>query len=112
VAEAKRIGPALLTAKEALELRQLFKVLASDVRLRLLQALVRNGELCVTSLARVVRASPQAVSNQLQRLVDRDIVRPRRQGNLIYYRIVNACVTDLLDRGICLVRRECPDVSS
>jgi DNA-binding transcriptional ArsR family regulator len=48
--------------------------------------------------------TPQAVSNQLQRLVDRGILASRRDGNSIHYRIVDACVTKLLDYGLCLAQ--------
>jgi ArsR family transcriptional regulator, lead/cadmium/zinc/bismuth-responsive transcriptional repressor len=53
---------------EADELARLFKMLASDTRLRLLHALERAGEMCVTDLAAELGMAPQAVSNQLQRL--------------------------------------------
>jgi DNA-binding transcriptional ArsR family regulator len=101
-------GRPLLSPDRAVELMALFKVLANDTRLRLLHALVCAGELCVTGLARAVGMKPQAVSNQLQRLADRGIVRARRQGTSVYYRVVNSCVTDLLDRGLCLVEGACP----
>jgi ArsR family transcriptional regulator, lead/cadmium/zinc/bismuth-responsive transcriptional repressor len=80
----------------------LFKVLASDTRLRLLHALHRGGEVRVTDLAAEVTMSQQAVSNQLQRLVDQRIVATRRDGNNIYYRIVDGCVPRLLELGWCL----------
>lgn len=92
----------LITAEQAVELMGVFKVLANDTRLRLLHALARADELCVTELAEAVAMTPQAVSNQLQRLVDRGILGSRRNGNNIYYRIVDPCVPDLLDRGLCL----------
>jgi DNA-binding transcriptional ArsR family regulator len=47
--------------------------------------------------------TPQAVSNQLQRLVDRRILAARRQGNNVFYRVVDPCVTSLLELGLCLV---------
>ncbi|HEY7328638.1 MAG TPA: metalloregulator ArsR/SmtB family transcription factor [Gemmataceae bacterium] len=87
----------------------LFKVLANDTRLRLLHALVCHGELCVTGLAEVLGMKAQAVSNQLQRLLDRRILGTRRQGTSVYYRVVNPCVTDLLDRGLCLVEDRCDE---
>ena len=80
----------------------LFKVLASATRLRLLHALVRAGELSVTDLARTVGMTPQAVSNQLQRLADRGILGARRNGNSVHYRISDRCVPALLDQGLCL----------
>ena len=92
----------LLTAKQAASLMSIFKVLANDTRLRLLHALVRNDELCVTNLAEIMNMKPQAISNQLQRLVDRGILGYRRDGNQIYYHIIDPCVISLLDRGLCL----------
>jgi DNA-binding transcriptional ArsR family regulator len=80
----------------------LFKVLANDTRLRLLHSLARAGELCVSDLAEAIGMKPQAVSNQLQRLADRGILGSRRQGTSIHYRIVDPCVTSLLDLGLCL----------
>src|SRR4051794_17658112 len=52
----------LLTREQAGGLMTVFKVLANDTRLRLLHALARAGELCVTDLAAVVDMKPQAVS--------------------------------------------------
>jgi DNA-binding transcriptional ArsR family regulator len=45
--------------------------------------------------------SPQAISNQLQRLVDSRIVRATRSGGRSFYRIADPCVTGLLDLGMC-----------
>jgi DNA-binding transcriptional ArsR family regulator len=100
----------LLTPGRAVELMNLFKVLANDTRLRLLHALVCHGELCVTGLADVLGMKAQAVSNQLQRLLDRRILGSRRQGNNVYYRIINPCVTALLDQGLCLVESRCDEL--
>src|SRR5580692_5060760 len=70
-------------------LAAVFKVLASDARLRLLHALVRADELCVTDLAASLGMKGQAVSSQLQRLSDLGILASRRDGNSIYYRVVD-----------------------
>jgi DNA-binding transcriptional ArsR family regulator len=93
----------LLTPIQAGGLAAVFKVLANDTRLRLLHALVRQEELCVTDLAASVGMKPQAVSNQLQRLSDLGILASRRDGNSIYYRLVDLCVRSLLDQGLCLM---------
>jgi DNA-binding transcriptional ArsR family regulator len=92
----------LLTSEQGAELAAVFKVLANDTRLRLLHALVRARELCVGDLAGALGMKPQAVSNQLQRLVDRRILASRRDGANVYYRVVDPCVPALLDRGFCL----------
>jgi DNA-binding transcriptional ArsR family regulator len=93
----------LVSAETASGLARLFKLLANDTRLRLVHALHREGEVCVTDLAARVEMTPQAVSNQLQRLVDRGILAARRDGNRVRYRIADPCVVGLLDLGFCLL---------
>ena len=95
--------PPLMTPIQAGGLAAVFKVLANDTRLRLLHALVRAGELSVTDLAGSVGMKPQAVSNQLQRLLDLGVLATRRDGNSIHYRVVDVCVAGLLEQGWCLV---------
>ena len=96
-------GRALMNPEEAAGIAVLFKVLANDTRLRLLHALTRGVEVRVSDLATQLGMTQQAVSNQLQRLVDQRIVATRRDGNNIYYRIVDACVPALLELGWCLL---------
>lgn len=93
---------ALLEMDEAQRIEGLFKILANATRLRLLHALIREREMCVTALAGAITMKPQAISNQLQRLADRGILGSRREGNQIYYRIVDPCVVSILDYGLCL----------
>jgi len=87
-------GPTALDADPG-RLASVFKVLANDTRLRL----VRADELCVTDLAASLGMKPPAVSNQLQRLSDLRILATRRDGNCIYYRVVDLCVRSLLDQS-------------
>jgi DNA-binding transcriptional ArsR family regulator len=93
----------LLSPMQAGQLMGLFKVLANDTRLRLLHQITRAGEAGVTALAEAVGMSPQAVSNQLQRLADWRILASRRDGNNVLYRVVDCCVPALLDLGLCLM---------
>lgn len=93
----------LLTHNQAAGLAALFKILANDTRLRLLHALHRGGEVRVSDLATEVGMSQQSVSNQLQRLLGRGILKTRRAGTSIYYSIADPCVPALLQAGICLV---------
>lgn len=95
----------MLSPIQAGQLGGLFKVFANDTRLRLLHELVRRQEACVSDLAQALGMSAQAVSNQLQRLADWKVLASRRDGNCIYYRIVNPCVPDLLDRALCFIEQ-------
>jgi DNA-binding transcriptional ArsR family regulator len=96
----------LLSFVEAVKVMALFKVLANDTRIRLLHHLVRSGEATVTDMARTLGMKPQAVSNQLTRLSDTGMLRSRRDGNNVHYRVVNACVAPLLDLALCLMHDE------
>lgn len=92
----------LLGLGESSELARIFEVLASETRLRLLHALVLLGDPCMSDLADAVGMKPQAVSNQLRRLVDLGILSTRRHGVHIHYSIVDPCVTKLMYHGLCL----------
>jgi DNA-binding transcriptional ArsR family regulator len=92
----------LITIRQANEVIDLFQVLANATRLRLLHALERGDEMSVNDLADAIDMTPQAVSNQLQRLRDQRIVSSRREGNHIFYRIADPCVPRLLELGLCL----------
>jgi len=100
----------LLSLSEASRLAETFKVLAGESRLILLHSLVKETELAVGQLAQRAEMSPQAVSNQLHRLLDKGIVGVRREGNQMHYRIVDHCVVELLERGICL--NECSETQA
>jgi ArsR family transcriptional regulator, lead/cadmium/zinc/bismuth-responsive transcriptional repressor len=93
----------LLSFDQSAGLEALFKVLGNQTRLRLLHALIRAGEICVTDVANAVGMKAPAISNQLQRLADKGMVASRRNGNNIFYRIVDPCVVNLIDRGLCLM---------
>lgn len=94
----------LLNPVQAAGMASLFKVLASETRIRILHALIRADELCVTELAATIGMKAQAVSNQIQRLADLGIVAARREGNLVHYRVIDVCVRSLLEQGFCLMK--------
>ncbi len=93
----------VISDKQAAELEDLFKILANDTRLKILGKLTQVDELCVCDLAEAVQMSPQAISNQLQRLADKGIVATKRRCNMVYYRLIDKCVIGLLDKALCLL---------
>lgn len=94
----------LLAPGKAAELAAVFETLANDTRLRVMNVLVHGLEASPTQLAKDIGMKPQAICNQLKRLSDRGIVERRREGNEVYYRIVDPCVIDLLERGLWLIQ--------
>lgn len=91
----------LLDESEAERLGVLFKSLSQPTRLRIIHALICNGELSVSDLATAVGMTVQAVSNQLQRLAESRVVDCRRSGLQSFYRVIDPCVPVLFERGWC-----------
>jgi len=91
----------LLTESQTGELESLFKVLGNRNRLRLVHALVRAGEMCVGDLANAIEMQTQAVSNQLKHLALLDVVIARRDGNNVYYSVIDDCVITMIEQGLC-----------
>ena len=75
-----------MTADESTQLAELFRLLGEPNRLRILWALA-GGEMCVCDLAGLLAASESAVSHQLRLLRQLALVRNRRQGQVLYYRL-------------------------
>jgi DNA-binding transcriptional ArsR family regulator len=65
----------------------------------LLLALSEN-EMCVCDLAAFTGLSESAISHQLSRLKDLSLVKKRREGQILYYSLVDSHVTDLLKIGL------------
>ena len=78
---------------------EIFKMLADPNRLRLLMALAQE-ELCVCDLAALVDVSDSAVSHQLRLLRTARLVKYRREGKMVYYRLDDAHVERLLQEGL------------
>lgn len=87
----------LLPVEATVELAERFKLLADPGRLRMIYALLEAGELCVRDLAAAVDSSESATSHQLRQLRLAGLVRTRRQGRTIYYRVADDHVRTLLD---------------
>ena len=64
-----------------------FSLLAGETRLKIITLLADGGELCVCDLASVLEMTPAAVSQHLSRLRSGRLVRSRRDGMTIYYRL-------------------------
>lgn len=84
-AEAVRAAQAAaLPEPHLLLIIETFEALADPTRARILYALIQQP-LCVRDLAILVGISESGVSHQLRFLRERRLVKPRREGNIIYY---------------------------
>jgi len=72
------------TADDSGELTRLFKALAADTRLRIVQAL-RGRCLCVNALAARLDLTHSATSQHLRILREAGLVRPEKRGYWVHY---------------------------
>lgn len=77
----------------------LFAALADPTRARLVHALV-SDELCTCDLALLLGITESAVSQHLRVLRRLHVVRPRRSGKFVYYRLDDAHVAQLMRIGL------------
>ena len=80
-----------------------FKVLGDPTRLKMFVAL-SGGEMCVCDLAAYLGLSESAVSHQLRRMREQALVKPRREGQVLYYALDDGHVDGLLRLGFEHVR--------
>ena len=103
------IGPNFSKAEFALIKRNLaeqkgLKTLADSLdvagnlqRLKILYLLHAHKEMCVCDLAEVLELTDSAVSQHLRKLKDKNIVETRREGQTIYYSLVQNVFTSNLE---------------
>ena len=87
----------LIDVDEATDLAGLFRLLGDPTRVRILFALLEAGELCVCDIAAVVDTSETKVSQAMRLLRGAGVVRNRRDGRNVYYRLDDAHVRMVLD---------------
>ncbi len=88
-----------LSADTVEGLSRLFSALSDPTRLRILHSLSVTDELCVCDLAVIADLSVSAVSHQLRLLRDRNLVRARRDGRMVYYSLADDHVRELMAVG-------------
>lgn len=84
-------------------LAEMFQVLASPTRLRIIEAL-GGGELCVCDLAALTGVSQSAVSHHLRMMRALRLVRFRKESRMAYYRLDDDHIDDLFGTGLEHVR--------
>lgn len=98
-----KISGRVATSEELALMAEIFQILADPTRLNIVDAL-RHQELCVADLAAVVGSSESAVSHHLRQLRLSHLVRTRREGRMIHYRLDDDHVATLIDIGLEHVR--------
>ena len=98
-AKVAALKTTLLSDGSVSALAETFKLLGDATRVRILDALSRS-ELCVCDVARLLGLSESAVSHQLRLLRGLRLVRPRRDGRMIFYTLDDHHIVRLFAQGL------------
>ena len=90
---------------EYLNLATLFKMFGDGTRVKILHALELN-EMCVCDLAALLGMTKSAISHQLKALRLSNLVKSRRDGQVIYYSLADDHVKYILDIGFDHIHHE------
>lgn len=108
--DEKRIARArarMISPGTAVSLAETFRALGDPTRVRMLDALA-GTELCVCEIATVIGLSESAISHQLRLLRSLRLVRPRRQGRLVFYALDDHHIKDLFAQALRHVEEQLP----
>ena len=97
--KVKLARAASLKEGELNNLSSFFKTFADPSRLRILMAL-STQEMCVCDIAAFLDISESAVSHQLRYLRTMGLVKNRRERTVLYYRLTDLHVKELIDIGL------------
>jgi ArsR family transcriptional regulator len=80
------------------DLANLYKMFADETRLKILWALSCN-EMCVCDLAALLNMTKSAISHQLKSLRLSNLVKPDKQGKIVFYSLADSHVRDIFEKG-------------
>ena len=92
------VGKKLGGAEEYVRLAELLRLFGDPTRVKLLHALELR-ELCVCDLAALLGVTKSAVSHQLKALRLANLVKFRREGQVVYYSLADGHVRLILKMG-------------
>lgn len=96
----------VLSGGDATRIAALFSVLSDPTRLQVVHALLcaPTGELCVCDLASGLGRDDTTISHQLRVLRNQQIVAMRKAGRVVYYRLIDEHIRQLLTMGVAHAR--------
>ena len=77
----------------------LFHIFGDGTRIRILHAL-EQGEMCVCDISALLGMTKSAVSHQLKTLRLTNLVKFRKEGQVVYYSLADDHVKDILRIGL------------
>lgn len=84
---------------EYLKLATLFKMFGDGTRVQILHAL-EHSEMCVCDLATLLGMTKSAISHQLKALRLANLVKFRKEAQIVYYSLADDHVKEIIDKGL------------
>ncbi len=81
------------------KLSELFKIIGDQTRIRILWTLDQN-EMCVCDIANVLNKTKSSISHQLAILKNIGVVKYRRSGKEVYYKLDDDHINKLYEIGL------------
>jgi len=88
-----------------LDLAETFRALGDSTRIKILFALSK-AELCVCDISALLNISSSAISHQLRFLRALRLVKPRKNGRIVYYSLDDEHIVKLFKEGLEHVKHE------
>ncbi len=103
IGKVKEARDTSLDDDELRNLSAFFKTFADPSRLKIVMALATQ-EMCVCDIAAFLDITESAVSHQLRYLRTMGLVKNRREGTALYYRLTDNHVSELIETGLQHIR--------
>lgn len=91
-----------MTVREDLEINKLgeiFQCLSNTTRLKIILTLI-EGEKNVTEICEIIGMEQSAISHQLKRMKDSNLVKSRKEGRVVHYSLDDEHITMLVTQGL------------
>lgn len=75
--------------------QDVFKALGDPIRIRIVEMLAASGEMCVCKVMEELDMTQPAVSHHLAALKHAGLVKPRKQGQWVYYSLSRPAVSEV-----------------
>jgi ArsR family transcriptional regulator len=100
-----RVKESIPTDEILYDLADLFKVFGDTTRIKILCALI-EAEMCVCDIAALLRMNQSAISHQLRGLKQARLVKPRKEGKVVYYSLQDEHVKSIFDQGLIHIKEK------
>jgi ArsR family transcriptional regulator, lead/cadmium/zinc/bismuth-responsive transcriptional repressor len=97
--------PTILDEHTAAHVAELFRAFSDTNRVRILSAILEQ-EMNISELAELIGVSGSAVSHHMRGLRQMRLVKSRRDGKEVYYRVDDPHIVALFQQGVRHVKEE------